>query len=126
MADRWFWPGIPQQPARVQSINAARIDWPTLVRDLEAVPMTARSIGRVIGASHSAVLGWKNLGKEPGHYLGERLITLWCEVTGKDRDAACMESLVSTPSGKVQAHAEPQVTSCNSPQRGDEEGVVRA
>jgi len=103
-----------------------RINWPAIVRDLEATPMTARRIGTLIGASHSAVLGWKNLGKEPGHYLGETLIALWTEVTGNTREAACLESPVSSDSGTFPAHAEPQVHACDSSQSGDEEEGVRA
>lgn len=104
-------------------MTAARINWPAIVRDLEATPMTARSIGKLIGASHSAVLGWKSLGKEPGHYLGERLIALWCDTTGKVREAACLESPVSNPSGTFRAHAEPQVNACDSSREGDEGGT---
>lgn len=107
-------------------MTATRINWPAIVRDLEATPMTARRIGTLVGASHSAVLGWKNLGKEPGHYLGETLIALWCEVTGNTREAACLESPVSGDSCTFQAHAEPQVHACDSSQSGDEGGVAHA
>ena len=97
------------------------INWPALVRDLEATPMTARRIGTLIGASHSAVLGWKNLGKEPHHYLGECLIRLWCETTGKPREAACLESPVSSDSATFQAHMpSPTSTDCASSRSSDE------
>jgi hypothetical protein len=84
-----------------------RIDWPTLVRDLEAAGMTSRRIGDLVGTSHSAVLGWKNLGKEPGHFTGECLLTVWCEATGSARSAAYVESPVSSEKGTLPAHAEP-------------------
>lgn len=91
------------------------IDWPAIVRDLERAPMTARAIGKIVGTSHAAVLGWKNLGKEPGHYTGERVLTLWCAVTGRPR----VEATVTKHPGTVRAHAEPQVTACDSSQRSD-------
>lgn len=96
------------------------IDWPRIVRDLERARMTSRRIGDIVGTSHAAVLGWKNLDKEPGHYTGERVITLWCAVTGKDRSEAHLESPVSKDPGKFEDHAEPEVTTCDSSQFGDE------
>lgn len=95
------------------------IDWPNLVRDLERARMTSRRIGEIVGTSHAAVLAWKNLGKEPGHYTGERVITLWCAVTGKDRLGIYLESPVSSNTGKFDAHAEAQLTSCASSREGD-------
>lgn len=42
-------------------------------------------IAMAVGAGKSTVQGWKN-GSEPSHRDGERLITLWCSVTGGERD----------------------------------------
>ena len=95
------------------------IDWPAVVRDLERAPMTVRAIGKIVGTSHTAVLGWKNGGKEPGHYTGERVITLWCAVTGLSRAVIHLESTGSRLPGTVPRHAEPQVTACDSSQRSD-------
>ena len=99
------------------------IDWPALVRDLERSNLTMRGIGKMIGTDHSTVVKWKNDGKEPGHYTGERLITLWCAVTGCNRNL--VPTFTSNP-GKFVAHAEPQVTTCDSSQSGDESKAVEA
>lgn len=76
------------------------VDWPSIVRDLEISGMTVRAIGKMVGTSHAAVIGWKNMGKEPGHYTGERVLTLWCAVTGRPK----MEATVSKDTGTVTAH----------------------
>lgn len=76
--------------------------------------MTSRRIGEIVGTSHTAVQGWKNHGKEPGHYTGERLVMLWCAVTGNHRAGAHLESTVSKDSGTLADHAEPEVTTCDS------------
>lgn len=88
--------------------------------------MTSRRIGSIVGTSHAAVLAWKNLGKEPGHYTGERAVTLWCAVTGNERAGAHLESPVSKDTGKFEVHAEPDVTTCDSSQSRDESEAVKA
>lgn len=62
------------------------IAWRSLVMDLEQRGYTHASIGAVIGVSRAAVESWKNRYIEPSHQKGERLISLWCAVTGLKRD----------------------------------------
>lgn len=100
------------------------IDWPAIVRDLERSNLTMRGIGKMIGTDHSTVVKWKNDGKEPLHSTGERLVTLWCAVTGRDRKTVHLVPPFTSNPGKLDAHAEAQDTSCASSREGDETGTA--
>lgn len=62
------------------------IAWRRIVVDLEQRGYTHASIGSVIGVSRAAVESWKNRYIEPSHQKGERIISLWCAVTGLKRE----------------------------------------
>lgn len=66
--------------------DAPVTDWFRVIIELCTVHgYTHALIAMAVGAGKSTVQGWKN-GSEPGHRDGESLITLWCSVTGKQRD----------------------------------------
>lgn len=78
------------------------IAWRRIVVDLEQRGYTHASIGAVIGVSRTAVISWKNSYIEPSHKKGERLISLWCAVTGQKReivpiDRECSSKAPPTP-----------------------------
>lgn len=56
------------------------IDWWQVVVDVERRGYTQAAAAAAVGVSASTLKGWKNLGAEPGHAAGERLLTLWAQV----------------------------------------------
>lgn len=54
-----------------------RVDWWSVVCDLERRGLRHAAIARRVGVSRQAVVAWKNEGKEPGYHAGCRLVDLW-------------------------------------------------
>jgi len=71
-------------PSRARVLSAP-ISWWHVIVDLERHGYTHRQIAIAIGGARSTVQDWKNLLVEPRHVDGEKLIALWCAVTGRDR-----------------------------------------
>ena len=64
-----------------------RVDWFRTIVELERQGYTPWAISAAIDVSRSAIVGWHNYYAEPAHDAGERLIALWCQVTGLPREA---------------------------------------
>lgn len=60
------------------------VDWFRVICDLIALEYDLQKISKAIDIADSTIHGWK-MGTEPRHADGERLVKLWCEVTGKPR-----------------------------------------
>lgn len=68
-----------------------RTDWFRILADLSRKGIGNRGVARRVSVAKTTVIGWKSHGYEPRHSDGERLIALWCEVTGHARDAVPMK-----------------------------------
>ena len=53
------------------------VDWSRVILDLHMHGMSAVAIAEVTHIPKSTLMGYKNLGVEPKHADGERLIALW-------------------------------------------------
>lgn len=63
-----------------------KIDWFRIIIDLcHTHGYTHASIAAAVRSAKSTVQGWKN-GATPGYEDGDRLIALWCQVTGNGRE----------------------------------------
>lgn len=62
-----------------------RTDWFRVLADLSRHRFGNRTVARRVCVSKGTVSNWK-AGAEPRHSDGERLIALWCEVTGQPRE----------------------------------------
>ncbi|BAO29388.1 hypothetical protein [Sulfuritalea hydrogenivorans] len=60
------------------------MNWFLVIVELCRRGFTHSSIATSVGTPKSTVQGWKQ-GAEPKHCDGERMIALWCQVTGLDR-----------------------------------------
>lgn len=76
-------------PARIEDI--APVNWPAILYALVREGYTYRSIAVMLTVSRQSVARWLD-GAEPRHREGERLVALWCEVTGSSRDRIPMLS----------------------------------
>lgn len=63
------------------------IHWFRVLRDLRYCGVHISEASRRTGVPRTTLLGWE-AGSEPRHSDGERVLMLWCEVTGRDRGAA--------------------------------------
>lgn len=64
------------------------IDFPALLRFLQSRGYNAGSIAMYANISRTSVRNYIDGNTTPLHPHGERLIKLWCEITGNPRDAA--------------------------------------
>jgi hypothetical protein len=64
-----------------------RVDWFRVMAELQARGYNLENIAAAINVPKSTLMGWRNLGAEPRHADGERLVQLWCRVIGEPRDA---------------------------------------
>ncbi|AZS49325.1 hypothetical protein DM558_00375 [Entomomonas moraniae] len=70
------------------------VDWFRVICELDDCKYDIQKISESIEIAYTTIHGWK-MGTEPRHADGERLIKLWCKVTGKSRkdlpvlDASC-------------------------------------
>jgi len=63
-----------------------RVDWFRLIDDLKRRGYSTYALEMLTGVPKSTLLGYKQ-GAEPKHLDGERLIGVWCQVTGLQRDS---------------------------------------
>lgn len=85
-------------------VASFRVDWFRVMTDITRTKLSIEKIAKELDVAKATAWGWKE-GVEPRHYDGERLITLWCEITGSDRDRLPM--LISKQfwlSGALQRH----------------------
>jgi hypothetical protein len=68
-----------------RTMKDIRVNWFRVIIDISVNGYTAAKIGTATGMSKATVLNWKQ-GAEPKHCDGERIIGLWCEVTGLRRE----------------------------------------
>lgn len=67
--------------------DPGRIDWFRVLSDLGRGGVPVSSAAQAIGVPKSTVLGWKQ-GAEPKFSDGEKLLALWCWITGRTADDA--------------------------------------
>lgn len=60
------------------------VDWFKVICELDNYEHDIQKISEKIYIAYTTIHGWK-MGTEPRHADGERLVMLWCEVTGKPR-----------------------------------------
>ncbi len=63
-----------------------RVDWFRVLTDLRRSGMALSLISAVVLLSKTKLLDLRNLGAEPKHAPGERLLTLWMQQTGLPRE----------------------------------------
>lgn len=63
-----------------------RVNWFLVIVELCRRGYTHMTVAAAVGVPKSTVQGWKQ-GAEPRHSDGERMVMLWCQVTGLDRDS---------------------------------------
>lgn len=66
-------------------MTKVRVDWFRVLIDLEQRGFHPQVVSDAINVARSTILGWRNSHAEPGHTDGERIIDLWCRVTGRAR-----------------------------------------
>lgn len=66
----------------------ARIDWFQVLTDLSRRGLTVAAIAHQVGIPKATLMGWKNLGHEPRHADGERMLKFWARVMAVDIDTA--------------------------------------
>lgn len=64
--------------------NGLRVDWFRVLAELRRLGWTSARVASHIDMPRTTVDGWK-AGSAPRYDPGERLVTLWVEVTGKAR-----------------------------------------
>lgn len=81
VAVRAFVPVMPP-PARKGS---QRIDWFRVITAVLRSGYSLQSAADEIGIARTTLIGWRQ-GAEPRYSEGERLVLLWCKITGESRD----------------------------------------
>jgi len=66
-------------------IDTPPVDWFRVLEDLNRSGWSHYRISAAIGVPRVRVIGWKNQAHEPKYGDGERLLTLWAQVTGRPR-----------------------------------------
>ncbi|UYZ82791.1 hypothetical protein MTZ49_09215 [Entomomonas sp. E2T0] len=59
-------------------------DWFRVICDLNKFNLSLQAISNIIQVPKPTIVGWKQ-GAEPKHGDGEKLVKLWCSVTGGSR-----------------------------------------
>lgn len=80
----------PAAPARP---GPKRIDWFKVITEVLRGGYSIQAAADEIGVARTTLIGWKQ-GAEPRYSEGERLVLLWCKISGEGRDklpmvAAC-------------------------------------
>lgn len=71
----------------LKPVEPLLIDWFYVLLDIQRKGYTPATIGMAIDVPRTTILGWRDLHANPRHMDGEKLITLWCTVTGQTREA---------------------------------------
>lgn len=64
------------------------VAWALIVADLKSRGHTNETIAKRIGATEGRVRKWVEIDCQPRHDDGERLLAMWCQVTGRQRETA--------------------------------------
>ncbi|OWY35287.1 hypothetical protein [Herbaspirillum aquaticum] len=64
----------------------APIDWFQLLLDIQRRGYTLQTLAAAVDIPRTTLIGWRDLDATPRHPDGERVIALWCQVTGQNRD----------------------------------------
>lgn len=66
-----------------------RVDWFKVITQLSRAGHSPHMVSDSIGVPRSTLIGWKQ-GAEPRYTEGERLVSFWSQVTGRDRKSLPM------------------------------------
>lgn len=66
--------------------NPERVDWFTVLLDLQRAGLPAMQVSQSTSIPKSTILGWKQ-GAEPKYADGEKIVKLWMRITGNARTA---------------------------------------
>ncbi|WP_431742387.1 hypothetical protein [Pseudomonas sp.] len=82
---------VPVRPpaAQVARPGPRRIDWFRVITAVLRSGYSIQSAADAIGVARTTLIGWKQ-GAEPRYSEGERLVLLWCQVTGLERSSLPM------------------------------------
>lgn len=61
-----------------------RVDWFQVITSILRAGYSIQSTAEAISVPRSTLIGWKQ-GAEPRYTEGERLVSFWSQVTGRDR-----------------------------------------
>jgi hypothetical protein len=64
-----------------------QVDWFQILLDVQRKGYKLVNVSAVIDVPRTTMLGWRDLEASPRHADGERLIALWCQVTGQQRES---------------------------------------
>ncbi|RQO38625.1 hypothetical protein DBR37_01650 [Herminiimonas sp. KBW02] len=70
----------------LKPVEPLLIDWFYVLLDIQRKGYTPATIGMAIDVPRTTILGWRDLHANPRHIDGEKLIALWCSVTGNTRE----------------------------------------
>jgi len=66
------------------AVQPLYVDWFQVITGLSRAGYSSQSVADAVGVARTTLIGWKQ-GAEPRYTEGDRLVLLWCEITGKDR-----------------------------------------
>ncbi|MBD9459133.1 hypothetical protein IB241_15730 [Pseudomonas sp. PDM05] len=73
-----------RQTARSQPKTEKRVDWFKVITGLTNTGYSLNTVSAAVGVARTTLIGWKQ-GAEPRYTEGERLVSFWSQVTGRDR-----------------------------------------
>ena len=76
------------------------VNWFQALTDLNRAGLNLYAVSTLLDLPKSSLMGWKNSGVEPKHWVGELLIKLWCEELNRPREEVPHEPLPLS-AGKV-------------------------
>lgn len=79
---------VLRTPAPVRS-GPKRIDWFRVITEVLRCGHSIQSTADAIDVARTTLIGWKQ-GAEPRYSEGERLVLLWCKISGESRDKVPM------------------------------------
>lgn len=88
-APRVFVPMRPPVAPPPSRPGPKRIDWFRVITMVLRGGYSIQSAADAIDVARTTLIGWKQ-GAEPRYSEGERLVLLWCQVTGLERSALPM------------------------------------
>ena len=78
-----------RQPAKPQPKQEKRVDWFKVITGLTKAGYSLNTVSAAVGVARTTLIGWKQ-GAEPRYTEGERLVSFWSQVTGRDRNSLPM------------------------------------
>lgn len=71
------------------AVAEVRVDWFQVINGILRAGYSIQSTAEAIKVPRSTLIGWKQ-GAEPRYTEGERLVSFWSQVTGRDRNSLPM------------------------------------